>query len=419
MKHLYSLTLLAALCFTLPVQSQNVENDEQKRVIVIKKTIDKDGNVDVEKTVLNETHNVILSEDIHSVEVIKSDLVEIERDIEVGEINVEVEDNGDSKTIWIQHAGNEEIIELKKGEELSKEFKEKMAKEGVHVYSIDEGLEFDEDGLGNRIHEMTERLAHLDLGGDRHRAHVARVREHSNCGALGVFVGTSDGGAKVSGILEGSGAKEAGVQSGDVITGINDDKVTSVRTLHEALAKYEPGEVVNVSFIRGDQEMQLNSELRAWGQLPDYQNSWRAKVKCGDENYQEEFNFLTTPQVTKKVIIIKKGQDVSEDITVEEEIPALNASPLESVNDYALQLENFTVFPNPNDGVFRIQFEADAKPLTVSVFDGAGREVYRDNMNSFNGFYSKEVDLSNKIKGQAVVSIAQDGKRFSELMIIQ
>ncbi len=40
-------------------------------------------------------------------------------------------------------------------------------------------------------------------------------------------------------------------------------------------------------------------------------------------------------------------------------------------------------------------------------------------MSDFNGFYNKEIDLSNKLRGQAVVSIAQDGKRYSEMLIIQ
>jgi hypothetical protein len=235
---------------------------------------------------------------------------------------------------------------------------------------------------------------------------------------LGVFVGTHDNGAKVSSIIDGSGAEDAGLQSGDLINGINEDEVSSVRSLHEALAKYEPGDIVTVSFERDGQQKQAETELRQWGELPDYKDSWRAKVKCGDENYKGEYNFLTSPKVTKKVIIIKKGKDGDEPL--DETAPETNiSSPENDINTYALDLASFSVFPNPNDGQFRIQFEAAAKPLTVSVFDASGREVFRDNMSDFNGFYNKEIDLSNKLRGQAVVSIAQDGKRYSEMLVIQ
>ena len=440
MKQLYLFSLLAvSLCLTLPAISQSADKaKEETKVVIIKKQIDKDGEVIVEKIVTTDVSGDLdldLDENVMTVDVLKLNdednnvMFFSDDDLHEKHVEVKVEADDSGKTIWIDADGEAEVIQLAAGEELTDEKRAELEAKGIHLFDGPVALEDVEgaetrvyihhdgehkDGIGNRVHELTERIARMDFSAPRarHKAHVAR--EHANCVALGVFVHSQDGGAKVSGIIDGSGAEDAGLQSGDVITGINEDDVTSVRTLHVALGKYEPGERVKVTYEREGNTGFVDSELRAWGELPDYQNSWRAEVKCGDSGYRGDINFLE-PTVSKKVIIIKKGQDTP-DVEEEETTQPIVEN---TTFDYALELENFTVFPNPSDGKFRVQFESVDKPLTLSVFDASGREVYRDNMNDFNGFYNKEIDLSNSPRGTLFLTIAQEGKRYTDQIILQ
>lgn len=59
------------------------------------------------------------------------------------------------------------------------------------------------------------------------------------------------GGVYVSNVVDGSGAKEAGIEVGDVITHINNAPIHSFPELQEQLSKYGPGDKVNVNLVRG------------------------------------------------------------------------------------------------------------------------------------------------------------------------
>jgi len=58
------------------------------------------------------------------------------------------------------------------------------------------------------------------------------------------------GGVYVSNVIAGSGAGDAGVDIGDIITHINSSPINSFPELQEQLSKYGPGEKVNVSVLR-------------------------------------------------------------------------------------------------------------------------------------------------------------------------
>jgi len=57
-------------------------------------------------------------------------------------------------------------------------------------------------------------------------------------------------GVYVSNVVDGSGAAEAGIHVGDIITHINNAPISSFPELQEQLSKYGPGEKVNVNLLR-------------------------------------------------------------------------------------------------------------------------------------------------------------------------
>ena len=69
-------------------------------------------------------------------------------------------------------------------------------------------------------------------------------------------------GAYVHDFAERSSAKEAGMEKGDVIVSINDNKIKSASVLQEQISKYRPGDKVKVKVNRNGSEKTFTVELR-------------------------------------------------------------------------------------------------------------------------------------------------------------
>jgi Do/DeqQ family serine protease len=70
-------------------------------------------------------------------------------------------------------------------------------------------------------------------------------------------------GVYIAGVEEKSGAKEAGLQAGDVLTGINGVPVTHSSQLLEQVARYRPGDKVKVTFMRDGKQKTANVTLKS------------------------------------------------------------------------------------------------------------------------------------------------------------
>ena len=70
-------------------------------------------------------------------------------------------------------------------------------------------------------------------------------------------------GAYVANLVAGGSAEAAGIQAGDVITGIQDAPINSVSELHEQIARYRPGDKVNVNLIRNEKEVNVAVTLKS------------------------------------------------------------------------------------------------------------------------------------------------------------
>ncbi|WP_445716485.1 reprolysin-like metallopeptidase [Flavobacterium sp.] len=95
-----------------------------------------------------------------------------------------------------------------------------------------------------------------------------------------------------------------------------------------------------------------------------------------------------------------------------------------SLNDFTIQvcsqvatltsesfgLENFTLYPNPNNGSFTIQFNSNSgNEINVNVHDIRGREIYSKTYSN-NGFFNENLQLNNIQSGVYLVTV-QDGSR--------
>jgi serine protease Do len=70
-------------------------------------------------------------------------------------------------------------------------------------------------------------------------------------------------GAFVTNLTAGGSAEEAGIEVGDVITGIQEATVSSVSELHEQIARYRPGDKVLVNLVRNNKEINIPVTLKS------------------------------------------------------------------------------------------------------------------------------------------------------------
>lgn len=68
-------------------------------------------------------------------------------------------------------------------------------------------------------------------------------------------------GVYIANVGEGSAAKEAGMEAGDVLIKVNDNSVNSSSELQEQMARYRPGDKVNITVNRNGKEKHLKVEL--------------------------------------------------------------------------------------------------------------------------------------------------------------
>lgn len=85
-----------------------------------------------------------------------------------------------------------------------------------------------------------------------------------------------------------------------------------------------------------------------------------------------------------------------------------------------LELEEFSIYPNPSDGNITLGFTYDSKePITIEVFGLDGKTVYSNVMNNFEGIDTQQIDLSQEPRGFYFVKISQGGKQMTKKIIIK
>ena len=106
-------------------------------------------------------------------------------------------------------------------------------------------------------------------------------------------------GLYVADVAPGSGAAQAGLQHGDIITKVNGNKVYESSDLQEPVARLQPGDKINLTILRGNDEKNVNVTLKA-----DAGNLGRstASTKSAEELYNKlgaSFRSLSSAEKAK------------------------------------------------------------------------------------------------------------------------
>lgn len=82
-------------------------------------------------------------------------------------------------------------------------------------------------------------------------------------------------------------------------------------------------------------------------------------------------------------------------------------------------LENFTLYPNPNNGNFNIQFTSTSgNEIKVNVHDIRGREIYSKSYTN-NGLFNENLQLSNVQSGVYLVTVEDGSIKETKKIVVQ
>jgi len=79
------------------------------------------------------------------------------------------------------------------------------------------------------------------------------------------------------------------------------------------------------------------------------------------------------------------------------------------------QLINFSMFPNPSDGLVNFQLPSNISQAKVAVFDYLGKKILEKNMSSIDN----TLNVSNLSTGIYFVRIQSDSKTGTKKLVVK
>ncbi|MBX2930522.1 MAG: PDZ domain-containing protein [Chitinophagaceae bacterium] len=181
-----------------------------------------------------------------------------------------------------------------------------------------------------------------------------KIFNNKNKALLGVYTESVEEGAKITEVSKKSAAEKAGLKTDDIITKIDDEKVTETNSLSTIISKHKVGDKVMITYIRSGKTATTQAMLEK-NNTP-VTSVWRQYFEEGFEAPEGNFFFNTYPRRPKIGIQI---QDVEEGngvkiLEIEAETPAAKAglkvddiiteiegSELKGVDDLRIRLKDF------------------------------------------------------------------------------
>jgi hypothetical protein len=122
----------------------------------------------------------------------------------------------------------------------------------------------------------------------------------------------------------------------------------------------------------------------------------------------------TVPAVlgSRKMVVqnFRKKENISKTKRETSTVAASTASVLEP--------KQLDIFPNPNQGVFTLNFEGEAVATTILVTDITGQEIFKKVMANFNGTFNDRLDISGNAAGTYFLTIIQGDKKVTKNLIL-
>lgn len=92
----------------------------------------------------------------------------------------------------------------------------------------------------------------------------------------------------------------------------------------------------------------------------------------------------------------------------------------DAANENEPDIEQLSIYPNPNNGLFKLRFSLSEKNTTViNITEPNGKVIFSEKLKAFSGVYEKEIDLSSQAKGIYFLTVKQGKQSAVRKLLIQ
>ncbi|NNC94868.1 MAG: PDZ domain-containing protein [Chitinophagales bacterium] len=256
---------------------------------------------------------------------------------------------------------------------------------------------------------------------------------------LGVVMEDKDeiNGVLIKEVVKESAAEKAGIKSGDIIKSVDNVQTNDVESAIHEIRNKKSGDDIEMIIDRNGEIQNISATL-ASKKFSHCGEEW--SMNKGDFNIEidedgdKKIIKVTSPSGEGVIEKIMKFEDVgevmelmlseednvkSQEQVIEEEISKPQA-PNKSIASNTLEVQQLALFPNPNNGKFKLTFGLAEKGNTeILILDTQGKEVYKEVMEGFSGKYDRSIDLSENSTGTYLIQISQNEKILRDRIIIQ
>ena len=228
-------------------------------------------------------------------------------------------------------------------------------------------------------------------------------------------------------VVNQSTAKAIGLESGDVITHINNFPIIDWTDLGTAIDMSTVGNQMTITYIRDGRKLNGSGIIQSYAETKNNDHS-----RSHSENYTID-NRTNNKQSTKVEVWTNDKADydgtnnrnlegitvVLEDIstTVIRQLNDKQRVRLPQNNDLAVNA--LTVTPNENMGYFDLTFSLPSKGATlVELFNAEGRSIYNYDLGNFGGDFEDRVDLAQNGTGTYYLTIIQENKGVTKAVVL-
>lgn len=241
---------------------------------------------------------------------------------------------------------------------------------------------------------------------------------------LGVTLKETEGVVEILSIIDDSPAQQMGLKEGDILTEVNGITVENINSVTDGVKKSDVGETIEVSYTRDGAEMNSSAEMKMVEFTPHVRHIEREYKWNGSEEdakellekskeiekFEIEMNELARTMKTMRFTqmpTVHHPHMYKNKPTREFIISGGTASSEEkTINDDNMVKAAVEVYPNPNDGKFNIQFQAeDGQETEVKVYDASNKLIYQKKFQGNGSLIKEEIDVSQNPKGVYIIQI--------------
>lgn len=225
--------------------------------------------------------------------------------------------------------------------------------------------------------------------------------------------------------IKKSTAEAMGLQKGDIILKINGTRILDWTDLGVAVDVCKVGDKVSVVYLRDGKEMTATAPMKSYCDTKAYTewgwNDGEVHIFSADEAVAAQ----PVPEATgamgrPEALDLSKVKVIVEDPTQQEAQDMKTRYSLDVAPSSELRVNDLGLFPNPDNGSFRLQFELPEQGATsIRIHNAAGRSIYDYELGAFSGPFSDEVDISQNGPGAYFLEITQGSKRFTKKVVLQ